>query len=173
MPHPSPEVMKTLKEIERWQALLLHNSPTQRSVPSFAVQVFLCWRASLLLCTLLWHLKPMLLFLLPSLHSLSLLKQLLCSQPDCRNLPAKPDLLLHKHPTKLCLGDEHPSSRLFSTTQQLDYQPPQQSERVMADSRSHRESHIPFNYHSKAMLLRLLWCQMKPAEFLLALYKGW
>ncbi|KAM8987043.1 uncharacterized protein PRD47_018386 isoform 1-T3 [Ara ararauna] len=109
MPHPSPEVMKTLKEIERWQALLLHSSPTQ---------------------------------------SLFLLKQLLCSQKDCRNLPPRPDLLLHKHPTKLCLGDEHPSSRLFSTTQQSDCQPPEQSERVMADSRSPRESHVPFNYHT-------------------------
>ncbi|XP_065515039.1 stabilizer of axonemal microtubules 5 isoform X2 [Lathamus discolor] len=75
--------------------------------------------------------------------------QLSYPETDCRNRPAKPDLLLHKHPTKLCLGDEHPSSRLFSTTQQSDYQPPQQSERVMADSRSHRESHIPFNYHNE------------------------
>ncbi|XP_062483498.1 stabilizer of axonemal microtubules 5 isoform X2 [Pezoporus occidentalis] len=75
--------------------------------------------------------------------------QLSYPETACRNLPAKPDLLLHKHPTKLCLGDEHPSSRLFSTTQQSDYQPPQQSERVVADSRSHRESHIPFNYHDE------------------------
>lgn len=66
MPHPSPEVMKTRREIKRGQEQLLHSSPTQRSVASFAVQVFLWWRPSLLLCTLLWHLKAMLLSLLPS-----------------------------------------------------------------------------------------------------------
>uniref|UniRef100_A0A8B9ITA0 Testis expressed 45 n=1 Tax=Amazona collaria TaxID=241587 RepID=A0A8B9ITA0_9PSIT len=74
--------------------------------------------------------------------------QLSYPETDCRNLRPRPDLLLHKHPTKLCLGDEHPSSHSFSTTQQSDYQPPQQSERVMADSRTPRESHMPFNYHT-------------------------
>lgn len=58
--------MKTLREIECWQELLLQSSPTQRSVPSFAVRVFLWWRPSFLLRTLLWHLKTMLLPLLPS-----------------------------------------------------------------------------------------------------------
>ncbi|NXK76081.1 TEX45 protein, partial [Amazona guildingii] len=75
--------------------------------------------------------------------------QLSYPETDCRNLRPRPDLLLHKHPTKLCLGDEHPSSHSFSTTQQSDYQPPQQSERVMADSRTPRESHMPFNYHNE------------------------
>ncbi|KAM4658389.1 stabilizer of axonemal microtubules 5 isoform 3-T3 [Amazona ochrocephala] len=74
--------------------------------------------------------------------------QLSYPETDCRNLRPRPDLLLHKHPTKLCLGDEHASSHSFSTTQQSDYQPPQQSERVMADSRTPRESHMPFNYHT-------------------------
>ncbi|XP_010023299.1 PREDICTED: uncharacterized protein C19orf45 homolog, partial [Nestor notabilis] len=57
----------------------------------------------------------------------------------------KPDLLLHKQPTKLCLGHEHPGSRWFSTTQQSDYHPPRQSERVVAD----RRSHIPFHCHNE------------------------
>ncbi|KFQ68356.1 Uncharacterized protein C19orf45, partial [Phaethon lepturus] len=66
------------------------------------------------------------------------------------NLAPKPDLLLQKHQNNICLGDERSGSRFFSTTQQSDYQPPCQSQRVTADSKSHRESHIPFNYHNES-----------------------
>ncbi|NXK09087.1 TEX45 protein, partial [Herpetotheres cachinnans] len=75
--------------------------------------------------------------------------QLSYPETDRWNLAPKPDLLLQKHRSNICLGDEHPGSRFFSTTQQSDYQPPPQSQRVMADSKSHRESHIPFNYHNE------------------------
>ncbi|NXT26834.1 TEX45 protein, partial [Syrrhaptes paradoxus] len=64
------------------------------------------------------------------------------------NLAPKPDVLLQKHQSTVCLGGERSGSRFFSTTQQSDYQPPRQSQRVMADSKSHRKSHIPFDYHS-------------------------
>ncbi|KAM6369411.1 stabilizer of axonemal microtubules 5 [Pluvialis apricaria] len=74
--------------------------------------------------------------------------QLSYPETDRWNLAPKPDLLLQKHQSKVCLGDERSGSRFFSTTQQADYQPPRQSQRVMADSKSHRESHIPFNYHT-------------------------
>ncbi|NXN27438.1 TEX45 protein, partial [Nycticryphes semicollaris] len=67
---------------------------------------------------------------------------------DRWNLAPKPDLL--KHRSNVCLGDEHLGSCFFSTTQQTDYQPPRQSQRVMADSRSHHESHIPFDYHNES-----------------------
>ncbi|NWQ91710.1 TEX45 protein, partial [Burhinus bistriatus] len=76
--------------------------------------------------------------------------QLSYPETDRWNLAPKPDLLLRKHQSKVCLGDEHSGSRFFSTTQQADYQPPRQSQRVMADSKSHRESHIPFNYHNES-----------------------
>ncbi|NWX51429.1 TEX45 protein, partial [Steatornis caripensis] len=66
------------------------------------------------------------------------------------NLAPKPDLLPQKHRRQICLGDGYSGSRSFSTTQQADYQPPCQSQRVTADSKSHRESHIPFNYHNES-----------------------
>ncbi|KFV53738.1 Uncharacterized protein C19orf45, partial [Gavia stellata] len=69
-------------------------------------------------------------------------------ETDRWNLAPKPDSL--KHQSNICLGDECSGSRFFSTTQQADYQPPQQSQRVMADSKSHRESHIPFNYRNES-----------------------
>ncbi|NXX58472.1 TEX45 protein, partial [Scopus umbretta] len=71
-------------------------------------------------------------------------------ETDRWNLAPKPDLLLQKQRSNVCLGDEHAGSRFFSTTQQSDYQPPCQDQRVMADSKSHRESHIPFNYHNES-----------------------
>ncbi|NWT46109.1 TEX45 protein, partial [Chroicocephalus maculipennis] len=74
--------------------------------------------------------------------------QLSYAETDRWNLAPKPDLL--KHRSKICLGDERSASRFFSTTQQVDYQPPRQSQRVMADSRSHRESHVPFNHHDES-----------------------
>ncbi|NXE79701.1 TEX45 protein, partial [Cochlearius cochlearius] len=66
------------------------------------------------------------------------------------NLAPKPDFLLQKHRSNVCLGDECSGSCFFSTTQQSDYQPPHHSQRVTADSKSHRESHIPFNYHNES-----------------------
>ncbi|XP_009868461.1 PREDICTED: uncharacterized protein C19orf45 homolog, partial [Apaloderma vittatum] len=75
--------------------------------------------------------------------------QLSYPEPDRWNLPPKPDLLLQKRRSNVCLGVERPGSHFFSTTQQADYQPPQQSQRAMTDSKSHRESHIPFNYHNE------------------------
>ncbi|XP_014808348.1 PREDICTED: uncharacterized protein C19orf45 homolog isoform X1 [Calidris pugnax] len=74
--------------------------------------------------------------------------QLSYPETDRWNLAPKPDLL--KHQSNICLGDERSGSCFFSTTQQADYQPPRQSQRVMADSRSHCESHIPFNYHDES-----------------------
>ncbi|NXN40351.1 TEX45 protein, partial [Rhinoptilus africanus] len=74
--------------------------------------------------------------------------QLSYPETDRWNLAPKPDLL--KHRSKVCLGDESSAARFLSTTQQADYQMPRQSQRVMADSRSHRESHIPFNYHDES-----------------------
>ncbi|NWY62201.1 TEX45 protein, partial [Chionis minor] len=76
--------------------------------------------------------------------------QLSYPETDRWNLAPKPDLPLQKHQSKVCLGDERSGSHFFSTTQQADYQPPRRSQRVMADSRSHRESHIPFNYHNES-----------------------
>ncbi|KAM6310724.1 LOW QUALITY PROTEIN: stabilizer of axonemal microtubules 5 [Podargus strigoides] len=43
-------------------------------------------------------------------------------------------------------------SHFFTTTQQAEYQPPHQSQRVTADSKSHRESHKPFNYHNESFV---------------------
>ncbi|KFQ54502.1 Uncharacterized protein C19orf45, partial [Pelecanus crispus] len=76
--------------------------------------------------------------------------QLFHPEADRWNLAPKPDLLLQKHQSNVCLGDERSGSRFFGTTQQSDYRPPCQSQRVMADSKSHRESHIPFNYHNES-----------------------
>ncbi|NXJ68381.1 TEX45 protein, partial [Rostratula benghalensis] len=76
--------------------------------------------------------------------------QLSYPETDRWNLAPKPDLL--KPQSNVCLGEEHSGSRFFSTTQQADYQPPRQSQRVMADSRSHRESHIPFDYHDESFV---------------------
>ncbi|KAM6294816.1 stabilizer of axonemal microtubules 5 [Aegotheles albertisi] len=75
--------------------------------------------------------------------------QLSYPEPDRRTLTPKPDLLLQKHRGNICLGEEYSGSQFFSTTQQEDYQPPRQSQRVTADSKSHRKSHIPFNYHNE------------------------
>ncbi|KAM9254506.1 stabilizer of axonemal microtubules 5 [Cariama cristata] len=74
--------------------------------------------------------------------------QLSYPETDRWNFAPKPDLLLQKHRSNICLGDVCSGSRFFSTTQHSDYQPPCQSQRVMADSKSHRESHIPFNDHT-------------------------
>ncbi|NXS42133.1 TEX45 protein, partial [Balaeniceps rex] len=76
--------------------------------------------------------------------------QLFYPETDRWNLAPKPDLLPQKHRSNVCLGDERSGSHFFSTTQQLHYQPPCQSQRVTADSKSHRESHIPFNYHNES-----------------------
>ncbi|KFV57104.1 Uncharacterized protein C19orf45, partial [Tyto alba] len=76
--------------------------------------------------------------------------QLSYPETDRWNLAPKPDSLLQKHQSNVCLGDECSGSSFFSTTQQADYQPPCQGQRVMADSRSHRESHVPFTYHNES-----------------------
>ncbi|XP_042743157.1 LOW QUALITY PROTEIN: testis-expressed protein 45 [Lagopus leucura] len=65
------------------------------------------------------------------------------------NFPPKPDLLLQKHGSNVCLGDDLSGSCFFSTTQHSDYQPPLQPQRVTGNSKSHRDSHIPFCYHSE------------------------
>ncbi|KFP29317.1 Uncharacterized protein C19orf45, partial [Colius striatus] len=70
-------------------------------------------------------------------------------ETDRWNLPPRPDSLLQKHQSSICLGEECSGSCFFSTTQQSDYQP-HESQRVLADSRSHRESHILFNNHSES-----------------------
>ncbi|NXT31001.1 TEX45 protein, partial [Pelecanoides urinatrix] len=76
--------------------------------------------------------------------------QLSYPETDRWNLAPKPDLPLQKHQSNVRLGDDCSGSRFFSTTQQSDYRPPRQSQRVTADSKSHRESHIPFNYHNES-----------------------
>lgn len=63
------------------------------------------------------------------------------------NFSPKPDLLLQKHQSSICLGDDRSGSCYFSTMQQSDYQPPRQTQRVTGDSKNQRHSHIPFNYH--------------------------
>ncbi|XP_010143324.1 PREDICTED: uncharacterized protein C19orf45 homolog, partial [Buceros rhinoceros silvestris] len=75
--------------------------------------------------------------------------QLSYPEPRGWNLTPKPDLLLRKHQSSICLGDKSSGSHFFSTTQQADYGPPRQSPRVMADSKSHRKSHIPFSYQNE------------------------
>ncbi|XP_010160769.1 testis-expressed protein 45, partial [Antrostomus carolinensis] len=76
--------------------------------------------------------------------------QLSYPETDRWNLPPKPELVPWQNQSNFCLGDERSGSQFFSTTQQGDYQPPCQSQRVTADSRRHRESHIPFNYHNES-----------------------
>ncbi|NXG67605.1 TEX45 protein, partial [Hemiprocne comata] len=76
--------------------------------------------------------------------------QLSYPEPNRQNLTPKPDLLLRRHQSSLCLGEEHSGSRSFSTTQQGDYQPPPQSQRVTTDSKNHHQSHVPFNYHNES-----------------------
>ncbi|NXW55455.1 TEX45 protein, partial [Eurystomus gularis] len=95
------------------------------------------------------------------------------------NLAPKPDLLLQKHRSNVCLGDERSSSCSFSTTQQEDFRLPLQSQRVMADSKGHRESHIPFNYHNEssvtttqAMLVPHRWQKQGLSEDVLQQIKG-
>ncbi|NXF32698.1 TEX45 protein, partial [Nyctibius bracteatus] len=83
-------------------------------------------------------------------QALATTTQLSYPETDRWNLPPKPDLLPQKYRSSVCLREEGSSSPSFSTTQQSHYQPPGQSERVTADSRSHRESHIPFDYHNES-----------------------
>ncbi|NWR60587.1 TEX45 protein, partial [Bucorvus abyssinicus] len=78
--------------------------------------------------------------------------QLSYPEPGSWNLTPKPDLLLQQHQSSVCLGDKCLGSRFFSTTQQADYGPHRQSPRVMADSKSHRKSHIPFNNHNESFV---------------------
>ncbi|XP_065508694.1 stabilizer of axonemal microtubules 5 [Caloenas nicobarica] len=70
-------------------------------------------------------------------------------ETDRWNFTLKPDVLLQKHRSNICLGDERSGSRFFNTTHQTDYQPHCQGQRVMADGKNHRESHIPFDYHNE------------------------
>ncbi|XP_040509746.1 testis-expressed protein 45 isoform X3 [Gallus gallus] len=67
------------------------------------------------------------------------------------NFSPKPDLLLQKHRSNVCLGDDRSGSCFFSTTQHSDYQPPHQPQRVTGDSKKHRDSHIPFNYYNETL----------------------
>ncbi|XP_051495479.1 LOW QUALITY PROTEIN: testis-expressed protein 45 [Apus apus] len=69
-------------------------------------------------------------------------------EPDRQNLPPKPDLLLRKNQSSFSLGEGRAGAAAFGTTQQAAYQPPPRSQRVTADSRSHHQSHVPFNYHT-------------------------
>ncbi|NXI62704.1 TEX45 protein, partial [Anseranas semipalmata] len=66
------------------------------------------------------------------------------------NFSPKPDVLLQKHQSSVCLGDDRSGSCFFSTTQQSDYQPPRQAQRVTGDSKNQRDSHIPFDYHNES-----------------------
>ncbi|NWW86093.1 TEX45 protein, partial [Rhynochetos jubatus] len=90
------------------------------------------------------------------------------------NLPPKPDSLLQKHQSNICLRDECSGIPFFSTTQQAHYEPPPWSQRVMADSKRHRESHIPFDYHNansvtttQAMLVPHKQQKQRPSEDML------
>ncbi|NXQ82868.1 TEX45 protein, partial [Nyctibius grandis] len=85
-------------------------------------------------------------------QALATTTQLSYPEADRWNLAPKPDLLPLKYRSSVCLGDEASGSPSFSTTQQSHYQPPSQSQRVTADSRSHRKSHIPFDYHNESSI---------------------
>uniref|UniRef100_A0A8C3RZH1 Uncharacterized protein n=1 Tax=Chelydra serpentina TaxID=8475 RepID=A0A8C3RZH1_CHESE len=54
--------------------------------------------------------------------------------------------------SKVPLGDKHLNACFFNTTQHSDYQPPPESQRETSSSKSHLESHVPFNYPSKGAL---------------------
>jgi len=60
----------------------------------------------------------------------------------------------------------------ISSAQRRGHATSHTAKRVTADSKRHRESHIPSNYPSKGTLLRLSWCLRTPAEVLPALCKG-
>ncbi|XP_032059818.1 testis-expressed protein 45 [Aythya fuligula] len=65
------------------------------------------------------------------------------------NFSPKPDLQLQKHQSSICLGADRSGSCYFSTTQQSDYQPPHQTQRVTG-GKNQRGSHIPFDYHNES-----------------------
>ncbi|NXW46173.1 TEX45 protein, partial [Nyctiprogne leucopyga] len=76
--------------------------------------------------------------------------QLSYPEADRWNLPPKHEVVPWQNQSNFSLGHERSGSKFFSTTQQADYQPPCQSQRVTADSKRHRESHIPFNYPNES-----------------------
>ncbi|XP_010160244.1 PREDICTED: uncharacterized protein C19orf45-like, partial [Eurypyga helias] len=90
------------------------------------------------------------------------------------NFPPKPDPLLQKSQSNICLRDECSGVPFFSTTHQAHYEPPPWSQRVMADSKRHHESHIPFDYHNtryvtttQAMLVPHEQQKQRPSEDML------
>ncbi|KAM6041626.1 stabilizer of axonemal microtubules 5 isoform 1-T1 [Chlamydotis macqueenii] len=71
-------------------------------------------------------------------------------EADRWNLAPKPRVEVQRNQSNFCLGNKCSGSQFFSTTQQADYRPPHQSQRVTADSKSHCESHMPFDYHDES-----------------------
>ncbi|XP_077698121.1 stabilizer of axonemal microtubules 5 isoform X3 [Eretmochelys imbricata] len=68
------------------------------------------------------------------------------TQLDLGEHPPQPDVPPWRQQSKVPLGDRHLNACFFSTTQHSDYQPPPESQRETSSSKSHHESHMPFNY---------------------------
>ncbi|XP_043358711.1 testis-expressed protein 45 isoform X2 [Dermochelys coriacea] len=71
------------------------------------------------------------------------------TQLDLGERPRQPDVPPWRQQSKVPLGDKLLNACFFSTTQHSDYQPPPKSQRETSSSKSHHESHMPFNYPSK------------------------
>ncbi|TFK06544.1 magnesium transporter NIPA2 [Platysternon megacephalum] len=93
------------------------------------------------------------------------------TQIDLGERPPQPDVPPWRRQSKVPLGDKHLNACFFSTTQHSDYQPPPESQRETSSSKSHLESHVPFNYPSKgavtttqAMLVPHRQRMLRPSE---------
>uniref|UniRef100_A0A8C8VKR8 Testis expressed 45 n=1 Tax=Pelusios castaneus TaxID=367368 RepID=A0A8C8VKR8_9SAUR len=82
-------------------------------------------------------------------HATTTTSRFFHTQIDMRDCPPQPALTLWRRQSSVPLGDKHLTSCFFSTTQHADYQPPPESQREMASSERHLESHMPFNYPSE------------------------
>ncbi|KAM9111838.1 stabilizer of axonemal microtubules 5 [Pangshura tecta] len=94
------------------------------------------------------------------------------TQIDLGEHPPQPDVPLWRLQSKVPLGDKHLNTCFFSTTQHSDYQPPPESQREASSSKSHLESHVPFNYPTgkgavtttQAMLVPHRQWMLRPSE---------
>ncbi|XP_075759058.1 stabilizer of axonemal microtubules 5 isoform X1 [Pelodiscus sinensis] len=60
--------------------------------------------------------------------------------------PPQPEVPPWRLRNNVSLGDKHLNACFFSTTQHSDYQPPPESRSQTSSSKSHFQSHLPFNY---------------------------
>ncbi|XP_042717946.2 stabilizer of axonemal microtubules 5 isoform X1 [Chrysemys picta bellii] len=94
------------------------------------------------------------------------------TQIDLGERPPQPDVPPWRQQSKVPLGDKHLNACFFSTTQHSDYQPPPKSQRETSSSKSHLESHVPFNYPTgkgtvtttQAMLVPHKQWMLRPSE---------